>query len=121
MKKIMKASLALLLMAGLSGCMNKNEEGNDSLINQTKVCVSINREDASKETLYEIKLAAAFAEIADTFPTTLSFYNVSNDQSAQISGIDTMIKDKCSAIIVELVDPASALLISERHKLPVYH
>ena len=61
MKKLEKALLALLLLAGMGGCTKKEAPSQETVKNKTKVCASINREDAKAETLVEIELKAAFA------------------------------------------------------------
>ena len=114
MKKLEKALLALLLLAGMGGCTKKEAPSQETVKNKTKVCASINREDAKAETLVEIELKAAFAELADTLPTELSFYNVSKDQAAQNTAVDTMLKESCAAVIIELVDIAAAQPIMEK-------
>lgn len=114
MKKLEKGLLALLLLAGMSGCTKKEAPSQETVKNKTRVCVSINREDAKAETLVEIELKAAFAELADTLPTELSFYNVSNDQAAQHTAVDKMLGEGCSAILLELVDAASAQAVTEK-------
>lgn len=114
MKKELKILLACLLAAGIAGCTKKEEPGKEPVSNKAKVCVSINREDIDAETTYEIELKAAFEALSESLPNEVSFYNVSKDQADQNNSINKMFGDSCSAILLELVDSASAQAITEK-------
>lgn len=114
MKKELKILLACLLAAGIAGCTKKEEPGKEPVSNKVKVCVSINREDIDAETTYEIELKAAFEALSESLPNEVSFYNVSKDQADQNNIINKMLGDSCSAILLELVDSASAQAITEK-------
>lgn len=114
MKKELKILLACLLAAGIAGCTKKEEPGKEPVSNKAKVCVSINREDIDAETTYEIELKAAFEALSESLPNEVSFYNVSKDQADQNNSINKMLGDSCSAILLELVDSASAQAITEK-------
>lgn len=114
MKKELKILLACLLAAGIAGCTKKEESGKEPVSNKAKVCVSINREDIDAETTYEIELKAAFEALSESLPNEVSFYNVSKDQADQNNSINKMLGDSCSAILLELVDSASAQAITEK-------
>lgn len=114
MKKGLKTLLAMLLISSIAGCTNKEDTENEAVKNKAKVCVSINREDIDAETLYEIELKEAFNALNKSFPNEVSFYNVSKNQADQNNSINKMLGEGCAAIILELVDAASAQAITEK-------